>query len=139
MIEEEILKSKKELREYIYNKKWLEERWNDIEERRSLLEKITTTLSDLPKGSPPVNDRIAEQLASILDMTDKYEEYLKDLNEKQIKIENRISKLDPSYRNILYFRYIRGLNWYDVADKVNYDYTYTKTLHKEALIKYSKT
>ncbi len=49
MIKEEINKNKQELKDYIYNKKWIEERLEDIKERRSLLNKITTTLSDMPK------------------------------------------------------------------------------------------
>ena len=49
MTKEQLNKSKQELKDYIYNKKWIEERFNDIQERRSILEKITTTLSDMPK------------------------------------------------------------------------------------------
>ena len=44
-----IEEAKRELKEYIYNKKWIEERLKDIDERRVLLEKITTTLSLVPK------------------------------------------------------------------------------------------
>ena len=47
-----INKNKQELKDYIYNKKWIEERLDDIKERRSLLDKITTTLSDMPKRKP---------------------------------------------------------------------------------------
>lgn len=40
-----IEEAKQELKDYINNKKWLEERLQDIEERKTLLNKITTTLS----------------------------------------------------------------------------------------------
>lgn len=44
--------AKQELKDYRNNKKWLEERLEDIEERRVLLEKITATLSTEPKRKP---------------------------------------------------------------------------------------
>lgn len=44
-----IEETKKELKNYIYDKNWINNRLEDINERRSLLDKITTTLSDMPK------------------------------------------------------------------------------------------
>lgn len=55
MTEKEFNKNKRELKDYIYNKKWIEERLEDIKERKSLLDKITTTLSDMPKRKPKSN------------------------------------------------------------------------------------
>ena len=55
MNREEFDKNKRELKDYIYNKKWIEERLEDIKERKSLLDKITTTLSDMPKRKPKSN------------------------------------------------------------------------------------
>lgn len=49
MSKDELNKKKQELKDYIYNKRWIDERLEDIKERRSLLDKITTTLSDMPK------------------------------------------------------------------------------------------
>ena len=40
---------KKELKNYIYDKMWVNKRLEDIKERKSLLDKITTTISDMPK------------------------------------------------------------------------------------------
>lgn len=41
--------AKQELKDYIYNKRWLEEKLEDIKERKSLINNITATLSDMPK------------------------------------------------------------------------------------------
>ncbi len=49
MTKEQLNNNKQELKDYIYNRKWLEERLKDIQERKSILDKITTTLSDMPK------------------------------------------------------------------------------------------
>ena len=131
-------KSKQELKDYIYNKKWIEERIEDIKERRSLLDKITTTLSDTPKGSPKVTDTKVESLVKIIDDTAEVEKYIKDLKERQIKIENKIDKIEQPYRNILYFRYIKGYNLTEVSGEIDEEYDYTRKLHGLALLKYSQ-
>ena len=138
MNREDLNKSKQELKDYIYNKKWIEERLEDIKERRSLLDKITTTLSDMPKGSPKVTDIKVESLAKIIDDTAEVEKYIKDLKERQIKIENKIDKIEQPYRNILYFRYIKGYNLTEVSGEIDEEYDYTRKLHGLALLKYSQ-
>lgn len=138
MSKEKLINSKQELKDYIYNKKWIEGRLEDIKERRSLLDKITTTLSDMPKGSPKVVDTNIESLASILDDTNEIEKYIKDLKEKQIKIEMKIDKIEQPFRNILYFRYIKGYNLTEVSGEIEEEYDYTRKLHGIALIKYAR-
>lgn len=138
MNKEELIRSKQELKDYIYNKKWIEERIEDIKERRTLLDKITSTLSDMPKGTPKVQDTNIESLVGIMDDTAEIEKYIKDLKERQIKIENKIDKIEQPYRNILYFRYIKGYNLTEVSGEIEEEYDYTRKLHGIALIKYSK-
>ena len=53
-IKEDLEKAKQELKDYIYEKRWIDERLEDIKERKSLLDNITSTLSDMPKGSKQV-------------------------------------------------------------------------------------
>lgn len=48
-IKEDLEKAKQELKDFIYNKKWIEERLQDIKERKELINNITTTISDMPK------------------------------------------------------------------------------------------
>lgn len=138
MNREELIKSKQELKDYIYNKKWIEGRLEDIKERRSLLDKITTTLSDMPKGTPKVHDTNIESLVKIMDDTAEIEKYIKDLKEKQIKIENKIDKIEQPYKNILYFRYIKGYNLTEVSGEIEEEYDYTRKLHGIALLKYAE-
>lgn len=138
MTKEELNKNKQELKDYIYNKKWIEERLEDIKERRCLLEKITTTISDTPKGSPKVTDTNIESLVNILDDTKDIEKYIKDLKEKQVQIEEKIDKIEQPFRNILYFRYIKGYNLTEVSNEIEEEYDYTRKLHGIALIKYAE-
>lgn len=138
MSKEELIKSKQELKDYIYNKKWIEGRLEDIKERRTLLDKITTTLSDMPRGTPKVHDTNIESLVEIMDDTAEIEKYIKDLKEKQIKIENKIDKIEQPYKNILYFRYIKGYNLTEVSGEIEEEYDYTRKLHGIALLKYTE-
>lgn len=138
MEKEKLNRSKQELRDYIYNKKWIEERLEDIKERKSLLDKVTITLSDTPKGSPKVTDPNIESLVKIMDDTIEIEKYITDLKEKQIKIENKIDKIEQPYKNILYFRYIKGYNLTEVSGEIDEEYDYTRKLHSIALMKYAK-
>jgi len=137
-LKQKIEKVKRELKDYIYNKKWVEERIEDIKERKSLVNNITTTLSDMPKGSKKVEDKMAEALVEILDLTNELGIYLKELKEKQIQIESKIDKLEQPYKNILYFRYIKGYNLTEVSNEIDEEYDYTRKLHGTALVKYMK-
>lgn len=135
-VKEDIEKAKKQLKDYIYDKMWIEGRFEDIKERRTLLDKITTTLSDMPKGTSGVQDKQAESLIEIIDLTNELEIHIKQLKEKQIKIEEQIDKIPQPYKNILYFRYIKGYNLTEVANEIDEEYDYTRKLHGTALIKY---
>lgn len=133
-----IEEAKQELKDYIYNKKWIEGRFEDIEERKTMLYKITPILSDMPKGNMATQDRQAESLAKILDLTNELEQHLQNLKQKQIEIESKIDKLSQPYKNILYFRYIRGYNLTEVSNEIDTEYDYTRKLHGIALVKYAK-
>lgn len=81
---------------------------------------------------------MAENLAEILDLTKDLEEYLRELKRKQIEIETKIDKLEQPYKNILYFRYIKGYNLTEVSNEIDEEYDYTRKLHGIALIRYAK-
>ena len=129
---------KKELSAYLYNKKLLEEKEKDLEELITKAEKITTELSNMPKGTPIIQDKIGEYAAKIVDL--KNEKYKQLINMYKIgeEIENKIDMLEQPYRDILYFKYIRGMNLTDVASKIGNEYKYTCILHGEALNNYKK-
>lgn len=133
-----IEEAKRELKDYIYNKKWIEGRLEDIEERKTMLYKVTPTLSDMPKGTSVMQDKQADSLAKILDLTNELEIYLQNLRQYQVKIESKIDKLAQPYKNILYFRYIRGYNLTEVSNEIDAEYDYTRKLHGVALMKYAR-
>lgn len=129
---------KKELKEYLDDKRLIEEKENKIETFKTRAEKITTEISDMPKGSSPVQDRMAECAAEIVDLEREKYEYMLEIERKNRIIENTIFSLDQPYRNILYFKYVIGDNLTIVANKIKKEYKWTLTLHGKALNKYLK-
>lgn len=127
---------KRELGAYLQDKRLLKEKEEDLEELITRAEKITTELNDMPKGTPEIQDRMGQLASQIVDMkNEKYGQLIKMYKTKK-KIEDRIDLLEQPYRNILYFKYIKGFNLTKVANEIDYDYEYTKRLHGTALIKY---
>lgn len=129
---------KEELKAYIYDKTFIEERIQDIEERKTLLGKITATITDMPGAKSVVQDKLAEGIASIMDLTTDLENLIEDLKQKQIKIEDKIKELEQPYRNILYMMYIKGYSLVTVASNMNYNYKYMCTMHGDALKRYAE-
>ena len=127
---------KKELNAYLQDKKLLKEKENDLEELITRAEKITTELSDMPKGTPEIQDRMGELATQIVDMkNEKYGQLIKMYKTKK-KIEDKIDLLEQPYRNILYFKYIKGYGLKKVSKEIGYNYKYICELHGNALNKY---
>ena len=87
---EKIQEAKKELNDYIYNKRLIDKKIEDIKERKTLIEKITVELSNLPHGSKKIQDTQSETLVEVIDLTNSLELYIKELKEKTIIIEQKI-------------------------------------------------
>lgn len=127
---------KKELEAYLYDKQLLKEKEEELEELKTRATKITTELSDMPKGTPEIQDKIGEYAAKIVDLKNEKYNQLIEMYKTKARIENKIDMLDQPYRNILYYKYIKGLSLTEVANEIKYDYNYTKSLHGTALLKY---
>ena len=128
--------TKRELGAYLQDKKLLKEKEDDLEELITRATKITTELSDMPKGTPQLQDRMAELASQIVDMkNEKYGQIIKMYKTKK-QIEDKIDLLEQPYKNILYFKYIKGKNLTEVANIINKEYKWTCKLFGEALKKY---
>lgn len=131
--------NRQDLIDYLDEKEWINDRLEDIKERKLLLNKLTATYSDEPKGTSPIQDKVAEGLAKLLDETDNYKKMLEELKNKQIEVEKALEKMETKrYRNILYKKYIRGLKIEEIAVDIKQDYKYTCTLHGYALNEFDK-
>lgn len=126
---------REDLKKYKYNKEWVKERLDYIEEQKSLLTKITTTISDMPKGSGN-NDKLAENIAKMLDNLNELSEKLLIMQEEQIKLLNTIEKVEEPYRTILDKHYIQNKTLVEVAYEMDYTYDHARRKNGIALNKF---
>lgn len=130
--------AKEELRRYKYDQDRINEALEDIEALKERAYKTTSTLSDMPKGSSPIQDKKAEIVAMYVDKANEMSALTKEMLEKQKNIENKILKIQQPYQNILYFAYQKGMTLTQVASKIGYEYIYTTELHGKALKLYAE-
>ena len=130
--------NRKDLKDYKYNQEWIKGRLDYIEEYRSTINKLTTVLSDLPKGSRTIYDNEAEKIAKLQDTLDELYNYITEQQEKQKAILDQLNKLEQPYRTILELHYINGYNLVEVACKMKYNYEYTKKINSIALRKFDE-
>ena len=129
---------KEELGQYLQDKKLLQEKEQDLEELITRATKVTTEMSDMPKGSPKVEDRMAELTAQIVDLKNqKYDQIIKMYKTKN-EIEDKIDLLKQPYKNILYYKYIKGEKLEKISLEIGYNYKWTCELHGEALLLYKQ-
>lgn len=75
---------------------------------------------------------------SLRPLRELYREKLDALVALQVSIEEAIATLEPVERGLFRARYIDGLEWHQVAAKINYGWSQTHRIHAEALIKLEK-
>ena len=131
--------TRQDLKDYKYNQEWIKGRLNYIEEYKTSVEKTTTILSDMPKGSRKVQDNIAEKITILLDSINKIFNKILEENEKQKKILEQLNKVEQPYKLILEKTYIQVKTLVTVASEMNYSYEYMKHMNKIALIKFDET
>ena len=83
---------KEELEAYTYEKDWLKEKENEIEELQEKILKITTTIKSVPIGKNPINDRLAKYVADIEEMTGEIIIQINKCRKIQKNIEETINK-----------------------------------------------
>lgn len=131
--------NRQDLQNYRSNKVWLEERIQEVTERKELINKLVATYGDSSGGSSNVQDKVAEDLVKLLDQTREYMQQLIEMQQNQVDIENKLDELpNKNHRNILYFHYIAGYNLTETSNKVGLEYTYTVRQHGYALNEFDK-
>lgn len=128
--------AKKELYSYLHSKKLEERKLNQIEETKTKLTKTTTVLSDLPKGTPD-NDKMAKNIARLLELISEHIEIMQEEEDNLIRITNKIKMVEQPYKNILELRFVEGMKVEEVSVEIDKTYRYTKTLIKKAIKEYA--
>lgn len=121
-------------------KKWVKARIKFLEDQIETVGRITSVLSDMPKGSRQVYDTEAESLSTLLD---KIQEVKKEEEEKIIKketeIQDKLQLLEPKHGLLLYHFYILGDSIKYIAKEIlHYKEKYVYDLKTEALEEFDK-
>ena len=128
--------AKKELYSYLHSKRLEERKLNQIEETKTKLTKTTTVLSDLPKGTPD-DDKMAKNIARLLELISEHIEIMREEEDNLIRITNKIKMVEQPYKNILELRFVEGMKVEEVSVEIDKTYRYTKTLIKKAIKEYA--
>lgn len=130
--------TREDLKEFRYTKQWIEGRIEYIEELKSTVNRLTSVLSDMPKGSKIAMDSEAEKTTELLDSIRELEVKIKETQRKQIQILEKLDKVAQPYRNILDKCYIQGKTLVTVASEMGYSYERIKHMNGIALLKFDE-
>lgn len=130
--------TRQDLKDYKYTEEWIKDRREYLKERKTILENITATISDMPKGSRKAQDGFADKLVQILDDNDEMIDKIYRQCKKQKAILEQIERLSEPYRLILDKVYIQGKSLVTVASEMNYDYKHICYMNGIALKKFEK-
>ena len=116
---------------------WLQRNIQNLEgkvlELKAAAEKITTSISDEPKGRSLERDKIAGIIAKLVD----FEQTLKvQLQESYItleEVEDAIAKLPEREKYLIRARYIDCRTWDEICLDMNYSLQWVHKMHTKAL------
>lgn len=132
--------TREDLIRFSISKRWTNARIKFLEEQIETIGRLTSVLSDMPKGSRQVEDAEAESLVKLLDQIRLLEAQIKN---EQIDLENRLQeqlgKLDSKHGLLLYHHYILGDSIKYIAKNVIFNENkYTYKLKEKALEEFDK-
>lgn len=125
--------AKEYLRQYINAKNRFKSISDEMIEIRSEATRITPVISDIPSGSH-VNDKIALSVEKLDECAKKLEEEAKRMQKAMDDVQNVINSVsNPTYRQVLTYRYINGYTWEKIAVLMYFSYQWVCMIHGRAL------
>lgn len=129
--------AKEELSQYKYARKKVEETLEEYERYKTRAEKVTSIVSDMPRGTSNSN-KVEDNAVMMADISREYEKRWFEAEKEKLRIEQNIDRVREPYRTLLHKRYIEELNFEKIADDMGYSYVRITHLHGEALLEYEK-
>ena len=94
---------------------------------------ITYCMEQDPVSGGGSKDKMADQVAAIVELKDEINEQLAVLYRKEREIRRAIKGLESRERILMELKYIEGLRWEEVAVEMNYSWQHIHRLHAECL------
>lgn len=111
----------------------------ECERLDTMSKKVSSTLSECKVEASHDNDKNTVIIIHMVDLKKDISEQMKAYAELQAKISKEIDAVeDIRYRSLLIMRYINGLKFGDIADKMNYGTRWVLILHREALKEFDR-
>lgn len=112
----------------------------EIERRRESATGTTVRLKPVTvTGGGGAYDRMAEDVARIVDAEDALTDALTEISRKLAEILTAIESVpDEMQKTVLTLRYIEGLDWIAISEKINYEERMTFILHGKGLVGVNK-
>ena len=131
--------AKEYLSQLINLERLIEAKRLECERLDTMSKKVSTTLSECKVKASHDNDKNAVIIIHMIDLKKDISEQMKAYAELQAKISKEIDAVeDIRYRSLLIMRYINGLKFGDIADKMNYGTRWVLILHREALKEFDR-
>lgn len=131
----EIKEVKRELNDYIRNKRYIARKQEEIEILTEQIKKVTASYSDMPRGG---NSSKEDLMVKKLDLENEVFKYLAALMELQATIEKTVQKLEPRQRNVITLMYLNGMRLWEVAEEERYSCKQCGRILKEAYRQYAE-
>ena len=111
----------------------------EIERRRESATGTTVRLKEINVQSGGAYDRMAEDVARIVDDEESLEDALQEIARKLKEILMAIESVpDEMQKTVLTLRYIEGLDWLPIAERIGYEISNTYIIHGRALVEVNK-
>lgn len=102
------------------------QRWQDLATR------ISPSYSDMPHGGG--SDKVQTAAVEVAELTDKLNQKLHQAIMVQENIKKLLESLDDiKLRQLMYYRYINGMRWEEIAVRMDFNYRWVLRLHRKAL------
>ena len=89
--------NREDLKNYKYNQIWIKDQMNYIEAQKETINRLNSTLSDMPKSTKVTYDNEAEKLSELMDCFNELMDRVLEEQEKQKKIGEIINKMEFPY------------------------------------------
>lgn len=117
----------------------IEDKGEDIKMLNSKINSIKAmTISDMPKGSPIVQDPMAEQIAELQTLMQEWAELVDENIDRLKVIDEALNKMPDVERRMLKYKFIHGWTWEAVAAKVGYTERGVRKARKRAFRMFSE-
>ena len=108
---------------------------DELERLEVIMSSPTSSSLDGMPRSPGTGNPIERMVAKKFELQDLYWARVADITEAQAAIEAMIDTLEPTERRLARYRYIDGLTWENVCDKLCYSWKQTHRIHGRMLDK----